>query len=98
MHVDITRLNDSFYATFLQALEVARRTNEQEKRAALKNAVLNTATPSAPDDSLRHIFINMVDEFSALHLRLFGFILHPEKFGMDVESYRELHGPNPYNP
>ncbi len=36
MHVDITRLNDSFYATFLQALEVARRTNEQDEASGIE--------------------------------------------------------------
>jgi hypothetical protein len=98
MQVQVDQLNDSFWSTFLHAAEAARRTLQREKFEALKSAVLNAAKPSAPHDDLQHIFVNIVDELTPLHLRLFGFLLHPELFGMDVESFRELHGLNPNNP
>lgn len=88
--VDVNRLNDSFFATFLQALEVARRTHEQEKREALKNAVINTASPEAPSDDLRDIFLHILSGLTPLHIKLLEFVLHPEKYGVDSELYRKL--------
>jgi hypothetical protein len=98
LHVQVDKLEESFWMTFLHALEAARRTHQQEKFEALKNAVVNAARPTAPDDDLQHIFVNMVDELTPTHLRRFGFLLHPEKFGMALRRFRELHGLNPYNP
>lgn len=90
IRIDLDRLNDSFFATFLHALEVARRTHEQAKREALKNAVVNTARPEALSDDLRHIFVNTVSDLTPLHMKLLEFILHPEKYGIDSGLYRKL--------
>src|SRR5579859_2852929 len=77
LRVDVDNLNDSFFATFLYALEVARRSHEQEKCEALKNAVLHTATSATPGEDVRHIFVSIVADLTPLHIVLLDFILNP---------------------
>jgi hypothetical protein len=79
MQVQVADLKASFWTTLFHAAEVARRTHQQEKREALKNAVLNAAKPTAPDDDLQHIFLNMVADLTPLHIRLLDFILYPQR-------------------
>jgi hypothetical protein len=98
MQVQVSNLKESFWSTLLYAVDVTRRTHQQEKRDALKNAVLNAAKPTAPDDDLQHIFVKMVDDLTPLHLRLLEFFLHPEKFGLDVPDPRAFHVLNPTKP
>jgi hypothetical protein len=49
-HVDFALLadNDAFVDTVFTASHAAIRTNQQRKRAALRNAILNAALPGAP--------------------------------------------------
>jgi hypothetical protein len=60
--------NDVFIDAIMQASQAALRNSQQEKRQALRNAVLNAALPSSRDTTLNHIFINLVDTFTDLHL------------------------------
>lgn len=76
--VDELRDNEGFIDTVLQASQAAIRTSQQEKIEALRNAVLNSALPSRPDENRRQIFLSLVDSFSALHLRLLAFLDDPE--------------------
>ena len=39
-------------------------THRKEKHEMLRNAVLNSALPNAPEDDERTVFLNLVDEFS----------------------------------
>ena len=48
--------NEAFISTVLQASQIAQRNHQQEKIDALRNAVLNSALPSAPDDSRQQMF------------------------------------------
>ncbi|WP_231490309.1 hypothetical protein [Pedobacter sp. Leaf170] len=48
--------NEQFVDTITQATSIARRTSEQEKIIALKNAVTNTALEEAPDKTKSQIF------------------------------------------
>lgn len=95
---DVANLKESFWSTLFDAIQIALRTHQQEKLDALTNAVVNAAGSTAPDDDMQHIFVNMVDELTPLHLRLLTFLLHPERFGMDVQELRRLHAINPSNP
>ena len=66
--------SDTFVTTFLHASQAAIRNHQREKREALRNAVLNSALPSAPDDDLQMIFLNYVDTFTSWHLRIMRFL------------------------
>jgi hypothetical protein len=75
--LDELKDNDTFVDTVLHASQAALRTSRQEKRNALRNAVLNSALPNPPEDSFQQMFIDFVDSFSALHLQLLAFLDDP---------------------
>ena len=72
--------NEVFIDTLVQASLAAFRTSQQIKRDALRNAVLNSALPGAPDESRQAMFIRLVDTLTPLHLRLLSFLDDPEKW------------------
>jgi hypothetical protein len=45
------------------------RTHQDAKVESLRNAVINSALPTAPDMDLRAFFLHLVDELSPTHLR-----------------------------
>jgi hypothetical protein len=69
--------DESFIDTVIQATRAAVSTKEKEKLEALRNAVLNIALSFPIDDSLRQIFLNLVDEFTVWHLRLLKLFQNP---------------------
>jgi len=64
------REDPAFIDTVLSASHAAIRTSQVEKRNALRNAVVNSALPSAPDVAVQQMFIALVDRFTEWHLRL----------------------------
>jgi hypothetical protein len=66
--------NEVFVTTALHATEIAIRTHQQEKLEALRNAVVNSARPGPPDETLQQIFLNCVDTLTPLHLRTLSFL------------------------
>lgn len=64
------RNDPAFVTTALQATQIALRTHQEEKLEALRNAVVNSAIGTAPQDDLRAIFLNLVDAFTPTHLRI----------------------------
>jgi len=60
--------NEEFASTILHASRIAIFTHRKEKHAMLRNAVLNSALPKAPEDDERSVFLNFVDEFSVTHI------------------------------
>ncbi|WP_425613801.1 hypothetical protein NA78x_003645 [Anatilimnocola sp. NA78] len=75
--IDDLQNNPNFIDTVLQASQAALRTSQQEKREALKNAVLNTALPNSPDEWERTMFIHYVESLSVWHLRLLRLLSEP---------------------
>lgn len=80
--VDLDELgkDEGFIDTVMQASQAVMRTSQQEKREALRNAVLNSALPNAPDESKRQIFINWLDTLTVWHLRLLRFFADARKW------------------
>jgi hypothetical protein len=64
--VDDGRFTDAV----VSATRTVEHTHQAEKIEALRNAVLNSAVPGAPDADTQAIFLNLVDRFTASHLRL----------------------------
>ena len=62
--------DDTFIDTVMSASQAAIRTSREEKREALRNAVINAALPGSPDDSTQQTFVALVDQFTEWHLRL----------------------------
>jgi hypothetical protein len=62
--------SEQFLSAVMHASQVALRTHQETKRRALRNAILNVATGQAPDETLQHLFLEFVDAFTELHLRI----------------------------
>ncbi len=65
--------NESFLTTLIHAYELAIRTHQKEKLEALRNAVLNSALPTAPEDDIKIIFLNLIESFTVTHIKLLKF-------------------------
>jgi len=68
---DIKRLadNQQFVTAVLRATPIAVRTHKAEKLEALRNAVLNVAAGSAPEDDIQAMFLDAVDSLTASHVQ-----------------------------
>lgn len=69
--------NDQFITAVMQASTAAFRTHKAEKLDALRNAVINIATGHGPEETIQHLFLSFVDEFSEMHLRMLAFANSP---------------------
>ncbi|MBI3469566.1 MAG: hypothetical protein HY000_41725 [Planctomycetes bacterium] len=72
--------NDSFIDTVMHASQAALRTADEEKRKALRNAVLNAALPNPPDAAKEQVFVNWVDQFTVWHLRILNLFASPDQW------------------
>ncbi|GJE57309.1 hypothetical protein [Methylobacterium thuringiense] len=79
--------NEEFVSTVAETTRIAMATHREEKREALKNAVLNTARGGSIDDVVRGSFLGYIDRFSGLHLR----VLHAEA-NPNSDEYRAAAG------
>ena len=72
--------NEQFVDTVLRATTCALKTSEQVKIAALQNAIINTALGQAPDKTISHIFLNLTDSFTGLHIQILHLFNDPEEW------------------
>lgn len=72
--------NDVFIDVVMQASTMAIRNSHEEKHEALRNAVLNSALPDAPDEAKQQMFINWIDELTSWHLRMLKLLSDPKKW------------------
>lgn len=69
--------NEQFVSAVMHATTIALRTHKDEKREALRNAVLNVALDQSPDEALEHMFFEWIDTFSVLHLQILRVFNNP---------------------
>jgi hypothetical protein len=62
--------NETFITTIMHATQVAIRNHQAEKLVALKNAVINSALKTRVDDDLIAMFLDFIDSFTTLHLKI----------------------------
>lgn len=62
--------NDVFTDAVVMATRTVEHTHQAEKIEALRNAVLNSATPGAPDADTQAVIMGLIDRFTPSHLRL----------------------------
>jgi hypothetical protein len=83
--------NEPFIDTVLHASQAALRNSQQEKREALRNAVLNSALPCPPDESIQQMFIEWIDSLTVWHLRILRVLDNPKRWfqeaGREVPEY-----------
>ena len=62
--------NESFTSALLQATAAALKTSAKDKVGALRNAVLDVAAGTGPDEDVQSLFLAFVDALTPVHLRL----------------------------
>jgi hypothetical protein len=80
--------NPVFVDAVVTAIRTVEHTHQEEKLAALRNAVLNSVASDAPDADTQAMFLNLVDRFTPSHLRLLTMVNDPV-------AWFELHGLTP---
>lgn len=66
--IDDLSKNEAFITIVLHATSVAIKNHHEEKLKALRNAVINSVLPNAPDEDLQLMFINIIDVLTPSHL------------------------------
>ena len=77
--VDIDALpnNERFISTVMHASQLALRTHQKEKLAALRNVIANAAQGQSPEEALEHMFLDFIDSLSDLHIRILRLFQNP---------------------
>jgi len=72
--------NEAFGAAVLTALEAVRRTSDDEKITALRNAVLNTVAMVELRDFERTTFMQYVADLEPIHLQVLKYAIDPREW------------------
>jgi hypothetical protein len=77
--LEFEKLADSpiFVDAVVTTSRIVEHTHQEEKIAALRNAVLNSVKPDAPDADTQAIFLSVVDGYTPSHLRLLTMLDDP---------------------
>ncbi len=62
--------NETFTSTYVEIVRSVIATHDQEKLDALRNALLNSALPDAPDDIQQKIFVQWINDLTSWHLKI----------------------------
>lgn len=68
---------DTFMDAVTTASQIADRTSRSGKLTLLRNAVVNSVLPDAPDDDTQQLFFDMIDRFTPTHVRLLLLLSDP---------------------
>lgn len=66
--------NPLFITGLMQAMQIIMRNHQEEKKEALKNAVINMAKPAFTDDNISLMFMSWIDVFTIWHIRVLEFL------------------------
>jgi hypothetical protein len=66
-----------FITAVMHASRSAIKNHQQEKREALRNAVLNSASRNAPEEDLQLMFLNWIEEFTPWHIKILKYFEDP---------------------
>ena len=78
--VESLKDDENFITAVTTASLIALRNHNEEKLAALQNAVVNVALRTEPNLELQAVFLSLVDYLSPLHMRLLLFFRDPGAF------------------
>lgn len=89
--------DEVFVSAVIQASRIAVTTHQQTKREALRNAALNAALMTSPDDDEVTMFLGFIETFSSAHLVLLKFFSnrggHSHDHAMALINRRTLTDP-----
>jgi hypothetical protein len=89
--IDALLQDEGFATMVIQATVVVLRNHHQEKREALRNAIVNTALSTQGASDLHLAFVRFVDELSPAHVRLLRAIKYREREIAPLKSYPEIY-------
>lgn len=69
--------NEIFITAVMQASAAAIRTHQVSKIEALRNAIINIASGKGPEETIQHMLLSMIDQFSDMHIRVLQFAKDP---------------------
>ncbi len=69
--------NEVFVDAVVTATRIVDRTSHRDKIGVLRNAVLNTALPTAPDEDVQQLYFALIDELTPTHMRLLTLLNDP---------------------
>jgi hypothetical protein len=84
-NIENLRDNERFISAVMNASHAAIRNHEQDKRDALRNAVLNVAIGSGLTEDVEAIFLALIDRYTAWHLRILRVFQDPLNLGAQKE-------------
>jgi hypothetical protein len=93
--VESLKGNEVFADTVLRAMRAASATGQEEKRHALRNAVLNATLPNPLDGSIQQVFLGFIDDFTVWHLRALKLFQDPKLWAARLPyEYQRLSHPS----
>ncbi len=72
--------DETFVSAVIEATRSAVSTHKDEKRDALRNALLNIALHRGPDENQQQIFLRYIDELTVWHIRMLELFRDPPKY------------------
>jgi hypothetical protein len=72
--------DETFVSAVIEATRSAVSTHKDEKRDALRNALLNIALHRGPDEDQQQIFLRYIDELTVWHIRMLELFRDPPKY------------------
>jgi hypothetical protein len=70
--------NEQFVSAVLAASTIAVKSHQREKLEMLRNALVNSLLPNAPDEHEQLTFLRLIDELTPLHVRMLSVLDDPE--------------------
>lgn len=88
LSINVERLecNQVFISTLIKATEVAIKSHETEKLNAIKAAVCNSAVDPTNVVDTYCLFLNLIDRFTPLHLKVLSFFRDKKAYISMIES------------
>lgn len=84
INIEDLKNNENFISAVFYASSIAVKTHSKEKHAILLNALTNTALVTSADETKQTIFLNLINEFTDLHILLLRFFRNPNFYIKNV--------------
>ncbi|MET7253736.1 hypothetical protein [Dyadobacter fermentans] len=75
--------NEDFMNVVVNAIPMALRAFEDDKRVAFRNAILNTAAGHSPDETKTQIFLRTLGELTITHIEVLYYFCNPAMWYQD---------------
>lgn len=83
LELDKLPYNEKFVDVLLETMSLIRKTSNKKKIRAYQNATLNTACRAQPDEFYTHIFLQLLERFTHLHLAVIKVAGYTYRWFMD---------------